>query len=189
MIDISLINNISNIKRFSGTHLLKDENIAEHSLEMALIAINYCELVPEINKHDLIYRCIIHDLEEVACGVDIPNVFKHEDEDLKKHINEVAYKMLNKKVSTDIYESVINSKDNTLEGFMLGLIDKMQCYLKISRETHLLGNKIFIDSNYEFRTVIESYLDYIKENDYGISKDSCKRLIDYTRELTNHYSK
>lgn len=186
MIDLSLIGKSTGIKRFSGTILIKEENIAEHSYEMCLLAINFCKIIPELDEADLLKRIVVHDLEEIACGIDIPSPFKHYNPELNSMINKYAYEVLDSQVDKDIYNIVVNAKDNTSNGWILGLIDKLQCHLKIGRETYHLGNKVFIDEDTDFRTVIDEYIDRLT-NSTLFSEQSIIKIKKYSREILNYY--
>lgn len=96
-----LYRQVSSVRRYSTIHLCKDENIAEHSMHVAML----CEIVgskvidklkAEGNYHceniDLgrcIKLAIFHDLDEIITG-DIPRATKYHSESMHEAASKLA---------------------------------------------------------------------------------------------------
>lgn len=186
MIDNSLIANISNTKRFSSDFLFQEENIATHSLEMSLLCINFSKLVKESDRNLMCYKCTIHDLEEVNSG-DVRRPFKHANPELRDLINQTAEKMLKYSVDEETLNDWRNAKDDTeINGYLVGLADRMQCYIKMSREVKHYGNSSLSVDLEEYSSVIEYWLIDISNSEL-MCAESKTNLIDYISSLLTIY--
>lgn len=186
MINEKLIGTFSSIKRFSGTFLFQDENVPTHSVEMALLCINFSELVPESDKKEMAYRCVIHDFEETITS-DIPRPIKHKNPDIKRLIDEAGFEMLVEKSNKEFAEEVFSAKDtNDINGFLVHIADRFQCFLKMSREVDNYGNHELRHDLEVFRRNIIYLTDEVKEFSL-ISEESRKRLSKYLNDLITNF--
>ena len=134
------------INRFSGQFLVKKESDSDHVWEMIAMAL---VLVPEWNKsltddkldlNDIIYRIVIHDLDECLTS-DIPRPFKYHSEKLTDAIRDAVDDMMASEFSPELYNDVKNAKDHDVpEGFVVAILDTVQVSLKYLDEIHNCGN-------------------------------------------------
>lgn len=186
MINEKLIGTFSSIKRFSGTFLFQDENVPTHSIEMALLCINFSELVPEADKKDMCYRCIIHDFEEVITS-DIPRPIKHKNPEIKRLIDEAGFEMLAERSNEEFAKEVFSAKDKSdINGFLVHIADRFQCFLKMSREVENCGNCELKHDLEVFRRDIIYLVDEV--NNYELmSQESRVKLSNYLNNLITNY--
>lgn len=182
MISNKIIQKFSNQMRFSGNHLDIPESVPDHSVEMALLCINISELVPESDKRDMCYRCVIHDLEE-ALTSDIPRPIKHRSPEIKRLVDEAAKEMLVEESSELFTEEVFSAKDKgNVNGFIVHIADRLQCYLKMCREVMIYGNKSLEEDLDDFKLVIYELLDEIDRCEV-MSLESRKKFKSFTANI------
>jgi len=182
MINKNLISRFSSITRFSGSFLFQQETVPDHCSEMALLCINFSELVPESNVRDMCYRCVIHDLEEVLT-TDITRHIKYHDPKIKELIDKAGFEMLSDETSSEFAYQVFHAKDHdTIEGFLVYLADRIQCFLKMTREVEEYGNRQLKRDLEVFKSNI--YLLFNEIDGYDkIADQSKKNLKDYLNIL------
>lgn len=150
---------LQNIVRFSNSHRIKDESVAEHSFSTAL----YClvlgsELRAKGLKIDVelaVKRALIHDIEESHSG-DFIRTFKHSDPELAKAIEKAAEKfagtlfkeMASAPVAKELLAMWKDSKDRTLEGMLVEFADFLSVVSYVLREA-LMGNRSLLEENSE----------------------------------------
>jgi 5'-deoxynucleotidase YfbR-like HD superfamily hydrolase len=148
----SCLMTLGNVRRWGSYPLLKSESDADHEVQMvALALIN----LPKVNKErlarnlplidikEVVYRCVIHDLDECTngCG-DIPRPIKHYDEKINHEINRVMKALLSKELEPELVDEILNAKNNCIEGTWVSILDLIQAGCKILTEKQL-GNSIF----------------------------------------------
>lgn len=144
----SPLRNLSTVIRYSGFRLIQPEAVDAHTMDMnvlALIIIDYFdERYPGedyIDRKDLIYRIVIHDLEE-SCSCDVPRSLKYYNEEVKLAIDFATKGIVKPHVSERLFNEMENSKDlSTLEGRIVKFLDIFQCNLILDREVNGYGNK------------------------------------------------
>jgi len=182
MISNNIISKVAATKRFSGTHLLQEESIADHSVEMALLCINFSELVPESDVKEMCYRCLIHDLEETLT-TDVPRTIKYHDPEIKRLIDKAGHEMLTEETDIEFANSASNAKDpEDVNGYLVAIADRIQCFIKMRREVEIYGNKTLKSDFEEFKWTVHDVIHGIKEKSF-ISDQSKKNLIGYLNKL------
>lgn len=182
MISNTIIDKVAATKRFSGTHLLQEESIADHSVEMALLCINFSELVPESDVKEMCYRCLIHDLEETLT-TDVPRTIKYHNPEIKKLIDIAGQEMLTEEAGSEFAELATTAKDpNDINGYLVGIADRIQCFVKMRREVEIYGNKTLKSDFEEFKWTVHEVIQSIKEKTF-IPDQSKKNLIGYLNKL------
>lgn len=148
---------LRNIVRFSNSHRIQDESVAEHSFGTAL----YCLVIGEelrqgglqIDVELSVKRALVHDVEESHSG-DFIRTFKHSDPVLAKAIDEAAERFSKKifeemappKSADVLYELWKKAKDRTLEGMLVELSDFLSVVSYVLREAQM-GNRALLDEN------------------------------------------
>lgn len=181
-ISSKVLNKISSIHRFNGTYLFQPETLPDHCTEMALLCINFSKLVDESDVKDMCYRCMVHDLEE-SISSDVPRTLKHQSEELKELVDKTAYELLAKECSEEILNDVKNAKNKTnVNGFLVHIADRIQCFMKMSREVENYGNRV-LKSDFEFfKSCIHELFSEIKQSE-TMSEASKKNLIEYIQKI------
>jgi 5'-deoxynucleotidase YfbR-like HD superfamily hydrolase len=148
---------LKNIVRFSNSHRVQDESVAEHSFSTAL----YCLVIGtelrvsglEIDVELAVKRALIHDIEESHSG-DFIRTFKHSKPELAAAIEEASKKfasllfneMASPKVAHNLLGMWENAKDRSLEGMLVEFADFLSVVSYILREASM-GNRVILTEN------------------------------------------
>ena len=147
------------IKRFSTSHVVHHQSVAEHSYFVALYAMFIAEWAwwncQEDNELPITYsvlvggvlqRAIVHDIEESRTG-DIPRPFKHSSQILTATIDKYAaaeVKPILEKIYHNQYHHFMDTwrkaKDATMEGRIVALADFMSVLAYMMRELSLYNS-------------------------------------------------
>jgi len=146
--------NLSNIDRCNQVPKIKFYSVAEHSFYCALLAMFLCDLISlnekiYIDKKRLIMKALVHDLEESITG-DILYPTHQMNINFKKELDTirsmVVYEELFKELPNEISHIYKvywhNAKDDTVEGKIIEIVDKLEIALFAIQEIEL-GNKSF----------------------------------------------
>lgn len=119
--------NLAHIYRYSGTMLVRRENLAEHSYYVALIAdmlaTDISAKFPEtaLDREKILRYALLHDFEEAVTG-DIVTTPKYASKAFRKALEEVGNKILTKTVEKEfaehpeIAERLLGSRSEYEEG-------------------------------------------------------------------------
>lgn len=186
MIDKDLILKFSAVQRFSGSFVFQSESVPDHSVQMALLCCNFSELVEESDKFEMCYRCLIHDFEETITS-DIVRPIKHHSPEIKKLIDKAGFDLLSENSSPEFAREVFDAKNsNNINGFLVEIADKIQCFLKMRMEVEILGNKTLKRDFENFKLSVHYYLDLINNCDL-MSDNSKINLAEYINNLIINY--
>ena len=90
---------LAQIKRYHSTPMHSNETVAEHTFYVTIIARSLCGLLEEkgqkVDKLEVVEKALIHDIEEMFSG-DIAQPFKYADPELKKLIDELNEKSVDR---------------------------------------------------------------------------------------------
>jgi 5'-deoxynucleotidase YfbR-like HD superfamily hydrolase len=182
MIELNLIQSFASIGRFSGSFLFCPENVPTHSVEMALLCINFSELAPESDKKEMVYRCVIHDFEESITS-DIVRTIKHRNPKIKEEIDKVGFDLLKENSSEEFAKEVFTAKDvSDVNGFLVHIADRLQCFLKMSREVELFGNRSLKSDLETFKYSVYDLKKEVLGYEY-LTIESRNRISDYINDL------
>ncbi len=155
------ISRMKYIDRWALMRNSREENLSEHSMEVAMIAHALCVIANrrfgrQLDAYKAAVVGIYHDASEIITG-DMPTPVKYYSEDIRdayKKVEAVAeYKLLNKLPSDmrDDYESVFFAGDDEDDRYMRRLVkaaDKLSALIKCIEEEK--------SGNAEFKTAKES---------------------------------
>jgi len=184
--NLTYLNNLIHIRRYSGNLLIIPESVSDHVWAMNALAIEYVpklnEKIPQLfNLEHIIYLITIHDIDE-SLYTDIPRNFKHRNKEILGAINKVAEEILSeskldKAVLSDLKTLGLHSNKDSL---LVKILDIVQAGNKMVQEIEL-GNKYFIN---ELDNVIDSLrglqlyqVPYI--DNCGFSMDDVCELLNY----------
>ena len=136
--------NIDKQSRFSSIRIRKQENVAEHSSIVANISIilssyiNYLEGSKVIDIKEVAYKSVIHDYAE-AYYCDIATDIKYCDDRLKPLLDEIEENLLKNSLGefNGLVNDVMNSKDDTIEGCIVSVSDKLHALFTLIKEFKL----------------------------------------------------
>ena len=157
------------IKRWSLMKSVSDENIAEHSAQVAQIAhaiavIKNKLFGGEVNADRIASIALYHETSEVLTG-DLPTPIKYYNPDIRNAYKEIEgiandklIGMLPKELQ-DEYRSLIEIKTGTYEHDIVKASDKIAAYIKCIEELRS-GNREFAKAEETLRCEIDSYRRY-----------------------------
>ena len=166
---------LGEIKRYGTTPMLRDENVAEHSYYVALLALalveDYNLRHPKnpISTETVLKKAILHDLEEGVLG-DIPTPIKNQPgyrenyiKKAKKVMNNIILKGLPTKIANNWFSLWVKDKSEE-SGEVIKLADRLQAFLTTKREV-MAGNshmeKILVNISNNLQT--EEYMRLIEK--------------------------
>ena len=183
----ALISRMKYIDRWALMRNTRQENLCEHSMEVAMIAHALCTIGNvrygkslDANKAALIG--LYHDASEIITG-DMPTPVKYFNKDLKKAYKEVeaiADDKLLEKLPDDLrpsFEAIFKADDNDDERYMRRLVkaaDKLSALIKCMAETGA--------GNSEFRTAKES-----TEKAIASLYHELPEVLDFVNEFLSSY--
>lgn len=184
------LRNISTVIRYSGFKLLQPETVETHTMDMSVIALKMLDHlesmgVHSVDRENLIYRIVIHDLEE-SCSCDVPRNLKYHSKEVHAAIEKATKEMMKPHVSNRLFNDMCNAKDlATLEGRLVKFLDIFQCNLILDREVNGYGNKVLCTLLKEARNFLEN--DIIKKDLFKNDRPEIKIYIkDIAREWINY---
>ena len=139
------LNDLERIVRCPGRFKFEEHNVAAHSWKVSQYAMFFATLEEmngaTINWKALYEKTINHDFAEVFIG-DIKTPVKHASPELKEMIAHVEEKMMEKFIVDEIpdefqaifFERMKEGKDNTVEGHLLALADKLDQFYEAFAE-------------------------------------------------------
>jgi 5'-deoxynucleotidase YfbR-like HD superfamily hydrolase len=184
------LRNISTVIRYSGFKLLQPETVETHTMDMSVIALKMLDHLESLGVHsvdreNLIYRIVIHDLEE-SCSCDVPRNLKYHSPEVHAAIEKATKEMMKPHVSNRLFNDMCNAKDlATLEGRIVKFLDIFQCNLILDREVNGYGNKVLCTLLKEARNFLEN--DILKKDLFKNDRPEIKIYIkDIVREWINY---
>jgi 5'-deoxynucleotidase YfbR-like HD superfamily hydrolase len=143
---MSYADTLSNIVRYSMHEKLREQNVAEHSFRVALLAMAiadaYCDNGAQVNYEVLLKRALMHDMEEAING-DISYVVKNRNSSTKDFFNKLESETIENSMfqKNNIYKCIIqNARTNDLEGRIVSIADMLEILFYAMREMRM-GNK------------------------------------------------
>ena len=157
------------IKRWSLMKSVSDENIAEHSAQVAQIA-HAIALIKnkiyggDVNAERIAAMALYHETSEVLTG-DLPTPIKYYNPDIRKAYKEIEGIANDKLIGMlpaelrDEYRALIEIEDLPYERDIIKAADKIAAYIKCIEELRS-GNREFAKAEESLRREIESYRSY-----------------------------
>lgn len=146
----AMLSRMKNIYRWGLMRNTKNENLSEHSLEVALIAhalavIRKCRLSKEIDPNYVATAALFHDTSEIITG-DLPTPIKYYNNEIRsayKQIESVADEQLLSLLPEDMREDFepLYSPDDETEK-LIKAADKLSALIKCTEELNM-GNREF----------------------------------------------
>lgn len=177
------------IERWALMRNSRQENLSEHSLEVAMIAHALCVIGnvrygKSLNAEKAALIGLYHDASEIITG-DMPTPVKYYNDDLKKaykQVEAIADTQLLNKLPEDLrpaYDEIFKAQDGEDEKYMRRLVkaaDKLSALIKCIEEKNA--------GNSEFRTAEESTLKSLDK-----LKEECVEVGDFMRDFLEPYGK
>lgn len=162
----AMMSRIKYINRWGLMNNTRNENLSEHSLEVAIIAhalgvINNKRFNGNINPERLAVLAIFHDASEIITG-DLPTPVKYNNEKIKNAYKEIEAQaqlrlldMLPQDISEE-YKSILCEDENEkLLWKYIKAADKISALIKCTEEL-IMGNKEFVKAQQSTMNTIEN---------------------------------
>ena len=157
------------IKRWSLMKSVSDENIAEHSAQVAEIAhalalIKNTHFGGDLDANRVGMMALYHETSEVLTG-DLPTPIKYYNPEIRNAYkaiegtaNEKLLSMLPKELASE-YRELIAPSPESYEEILVKAADKISAYIKCVEELRS-GNREFAKAEKSLRQAVESYYKY-----------------------------
>ena len=157
------------IKRWSLMKSVNDENIAEHSAQVAQIAhalalIKNRHFGGTLNADRVATMALYHETSEVLTG-DLPTPIKYYNPEIRKAYkdiestaNEKLLSMLPDGLQAD-YRALVEPEHDSYEAMLVKAADKISAYIKCIEEMRS-GNREFAKAEITLRESVEKYYCY-----------------------------
>ena len=156
------------IKRWSLMRNVQEENIAEHSHQVAIIAhalamIGNTYFASNVDINKVVLMAIYHDAGEVVIG-DLPTPVKYFNPEIKKSYGEIENIAKEKLLSFLPEQLAVQYKDlfypdeNSYEYKLVKSADKLSAYIKCLEEG-TAGNREFVQAENSIKLELDKYAD------------------------------
>lgn len=146
---LEVLNQASNVNRYSRDFMHKRENLLEHMGFMAtfcyIVGLRLRENGHHVSISVLLEKAIMHDFEEILSG-DVTRRTKHSSKQVSeglKQYEEHCMRILQTALKVNIFGIWKHAKDDTLEGRIVKIADFAAVVYKCMVEVAMLGNKSF----------------------------------------------
>ena len=176
------------IKRWSLMKSVTEENIAEHSAQVAQIAhalalIKNKYFGGELNADRVATMALYHETSEVLTG-DLPTPIKYYNPEIKQAYKDIEHISNNKLISMlpdelqGEYRELIEEREGSYERMLVKAADKISAYIKCIEEMRS-GNREFAKAEQSLKKAVEAYFCH-EEIKYFCEKflDSFKKTLD-----------
>lgn len=151
----ALTSRMKYINRWGLMRNFRPENIAEHSLEVAMLTHLLCELRNrrfggKIDVSRAVMAAVYHDVPEIITG-DLPTPVKYYDPDIRAAYKKVESAAVEKLLSTipedlqESYRDIFDGESDLQIAEIVKAADKLSALIKCVEERHS-GNTDFIDA-------------------------------------------
>lgn len=161
---IEVINQLSNIHRYSRDHMMKPENTLEHTGFVVLfgyfIGMKMRGRGHEIDMAKLMIRLAIHDIEEGLTG-DVTRTTKYDNPVILAEMKRLELKAathLSNFLDVDFMGHWLNAKDGSMEGIIAKISDMAAVVYKTMVEVNMYGNRGFLRVSQEVEEEIDLML-------------------------------
>ena len=166
------------IRRWSLMKAVSEENIAEHSAQVAQMAHALAVIAnrvygKNVNADRVATLALYHESSEVITG-DLPTPIKYYNpsirdayKSIEKTANDRLISMLPEELKPE-YESLINQNNNSYEHTLVKAADKLSAYVKCIEEMKS-GNREFAKAEISLESAVEEYF-YLPEVKYFCDK-------------------
>jgi 5'-deoxynucleotidase len=173
------------IRRWSLMKSVSEENIAEHSAQVAQIAhalalIKNKKYGGTLNADRVATMALYHETSEVLTG-DLPTPIKYYNPEIRKAYkdiegiaNEKLLGMLPPELRED-YRELIETDPDSYEHALVKAADKISAYIKCLEELRS-GNREFTKAEASLREAVEAYYGYEEVRDF------CETFLDTFRK-------
>lgn len=140
---IAVARNTAVVNRYSQAHLNRQESVLEHTGFVCVVSMMIGMHHGGVNMGELMMKAAVHDLEESQIG-DIANPVKYANRDILKEVNSIGATVMRGMSDEldlpDLYQVWAMSKDDSLEGRIVKMVDVIAVLAKLYEEVVLYSN-------------------------------------------------
>lgn len=187
--------NANDVIRYSGTYLVRQENLSSHIYEVSMLAYEIANILnnrynEKLDIGVILEKSLIHDIDETATGDIVRNV-KHHSEKTKESLDEVAslsVKSISDRIEglESVYDVWSTAKDGK-EGLLIKLVDMIVVARKASLEVEIYNNYGALKTVTELTYHLEVLLDEIQSFE-DLSLNSMRYLVSLIKNVSDHIS-
>lgn len=134
------VRNLGSVRRCGTIPALHQQNVAEHSFYVALIAMDMAQSYEGyVDTGELLRKALLHDAEEAFTG-DIPHHVKRVSSTIKKSFKECGEFFVERYFPSWVRRLIGTSKSQFPEGDLVVVADYVELYLYCAEE-RTLGNR------------------------------------------------
>lgn len=204
------INDLERLIRCPGRHKLMEHNVSAHTFKVSQYALFFAELEEragrKIDWKKLYEKTNCHDVSEIWL-TDIPTPVKHFNVQINKMIEEIEEHLVFSYINTEVPEEfrdlfirrLTAHKDNTIEGQILTLCDKLDQLYEALQEI-VLGNHVLefrnmfynafktvesledvlpVSVNYFLKEIMPDIMDLLQKHDEEVYEKTSELLASY----------
>lgn len=136
---INSIRSGGNVTRYHTKHMNRDQDVAQHSYNCALIVEHLARFFEpgRVDPHRMMLYMLVHDIPEVHVG-DTPYEAKSSNPLLNDSLESAEQEWMNDNAPESIHETVQTL--TPLEQELCSFVDRFESFLKLSEEM-LIGNR------------------------------------------------
>lgn len=167
------MHNLVHTNRYSGKLLIKNESVSDHVWSLcayALIIVPKLNIQKDVtaqyrfNLKEIIYRCVVHDLDE-SVSLDIPRPFKYHNKSILTAIEQTNEDLIREVYESNIVDDILNAKTlDSAEGILVKIFDSLQTAHKMKTEV-MLGNKLIKSELPNVIGVMSDFMSFLTETD------------------------
>lgn len=163
----ALLSRMKYINRWGLMRSTREENLSEHSLEVAIIAhalalLGKKRFNRDLDENKIAVLSLFHDSTEILTG-DLPTPIKYYNEEMKRTYDEIEH-IAKKKILDflpddlrDEYEGIISKKEEDADLWRyVKAADKISALIKCIEERKM-GNNEFVLAESSIRKALDSY--------------------------------
>lgn len=176
----ALLSRMQNIQRWSKSNPTRSENVAEHSLQVAMFAHclgvlrnNVFTDLPKVDEHKLGTLALYHDAPEVLTE-DVNSLIKYSDQhmlELCREMESIACGMMMNSLPEELkphYKELLTQDDDLLHHFVKAA-DLLSAYAKSVSELRA-NNTEFLGSKRKLEQALKKYRHELPEVEYFMDK-------------------
>lgn len=163
--------------RHSWTSSGRQESVAEHSYQLAMMAYFMKDEFPDVDITKVILMCLIHDWGEAITG-DIPAFEKTtNDEQREEHAITSILLKLNEPYQTELTHLFQEmNEQQTVEAKLYKALDKMETLIQHNAADISTWLPLEYELNFTYGTEQTEFSDYLKELKKEINQDSQAKI-------------
>lgn len=167
---------LSTAERYSGIYLSRKDSVSDHTTQVGLLGLlisnDLRKLDVDVDLAQVALKSLTHDIDEsITC--DVPRNVKYFNDGIREALDEISDKSV-LKISQmhdfpELYNIWINSKDKSLEGFIVKISDMVHVIVKLREELVILGNLHMLKVLIEIDGHLTAINEYVNSDRFSFS--------------------